>query len=80
MAYINGQPLARYYGVGPQFTHYCPSGFLQEGSNELILFETLYPRANQSVSFMSAHLHVAPHKTDDAPLRNGGDEPHVDRS
>ena len=49
MAYINGQPLARYYGVGPQFTHYCPSGFLQEGSNELILFETLYPRANQSV-------------------------------
>jgi hypothetical protein len=58
MAYVNGHALARYYGIGPQFTHYCPSGFLREGSNELVLFETLYPQANHSVSFMAQHLQV----------------------
>jgi hypothetical protein len=65
MAYVNGHALARYYGVGPQFTHYCPSGFLQEGSNELILFETLWPTANYSVSFMAQHLRVGPADDDE---------------
>lgn len=58
MAYINGHALARYYHIGPQFTHYCPGGFLREGSNELILFETVYPKANRSVSFMAQHLRL----------------------
>jgi hypothetical protein len=53
MAYVNGHALARYYGVGPQLTHYCPSGFLREGSNELILFETLYPQVNRTISASS---------------------------
>ena len=58
MAYVNGHALARYFDAGPQYTHYCPSDWLREGGNELILFETLYPQANRSVSFMSQHLHV----------------------
>ena len=57
-AYVNGNALARYYNVGPQFTHYCPSGFLEEGVNELILFETLYAHGNRSVSFRTEHLVV----------------------
>ena len=58
MAYVNGHALARFYHIGPQYTHYCPSGFLHEGENELILLETLYPPAIRSVSFMSEHLVV----------------------
>lgn len=58
MAYINGRALARYNHAGPQFTHYCPSGFLREGNNELILFETVYSQANRTVSFMTQHLRV----------------------
>ena len=58
MAYVNGHALARYYHIGPQFSHYCPSGFLREGANELILFETVYPQANRTVSFLTQHLQV----------------------
>ena len=34
-AYVNGHALARFFDVGPQYTHYCPAGFLAEGVNEV---------------------------------------------
>ena len=38
---VNGHNLGRYYNsAGPQKTLYLPAPFLQEGSNEIIVFET----------------------------------------
>ena len=60
MVWINGHALARFWSVGPQYTHYCPAGWLVQGNNELIIFETEgAPRANLTVGFMAEHLSVA---------------------
>ena len=39
--WVNGFNLSRYWvSVGPQKTFYIPAGLLNEGNNEIILFET----------------------------------------
>jgi hypothetical protein len=79
MAYVNGHALARFFDVGPQYTHYCPAGFLKEGSNEVILFETLYAQSNRSLSFMSHHLHVPSAPCSKAPAAPPGFKVHAAR-
>jgi beta-galactosidase len=54
-AWVNGNNLARYWSIGPQYSHYCPAGFLLEGENEVVLFETGSPDANLTVTFEAAH-------------------------
>ena len=39
MAFLNGQPLGRFWSVGPQFTLYTPGPWLKPGSNEIVLFD-----------------------------------------
>ena len=38
--WVNGHNVARYWGIGPQFSFYCPSGWLVEGQNDVVAFET----------------------------------------
>ena len=40
VAFINGHNLGRFWQVGPTLSLYIPKGFLKEGENELIIFET----------------------------------------
>ena len=54
-AWVNGNNLARYTAQGPQFTFYCPAGFLNEGNNEVVLFETGDAPADFTVEFKAAH-------------------------
>lgn len=37
---VNGHHLGRYWSIGPVLSLYCPKGFLREGKNEVIIFET----------------------------------------
>lgn len=36
---VNGFVLGRIFAVGPQQTLYLPAGLLQEGENEIVVFE-----------------------------------------
>ena len=59
-AFINGHNLARYVSTGPQFSFYCPAGFLKVGTNELILFETDGAPSNRTVEFTAMQTVVGP--------------------
>jgi len=39
MAFLNGQPLGRFWSVGPEFSLYAPGPWLHAGSNEVIVFD-----------------------------------------
>ena len=39
MAFLNGQPLGRFWFVGPQFTLYTPGPWLQAGENDVTVFD-----------------------------------------
>ena len=58
--WVNNNNLARYWSVGPQFSFYCPAGFLTEGQNEVILLETGGAPANLTVEFKAAHTTIGP--------------------
>jgi beta-galactosidase len=54
MVWVNGHLLGRYHLIGPQLTLYCPRAFVQQGENEVIIFE-LEKIANEfSVTFDDA--------------------------
>jgi beta-galactosidase len=36
---LNGQPLGRFWSVGPEFTLYTPGPWLHPGANEIVLFD-----------------------------------------
>lgn len=58
-AFVNGNNVARYWGaVGPQYSFYVPAGWLHEGVNEVILFETSGLPTNMTVEFKAAHTIV----------------------
>jgi len=61
-AWVNGNNVARYWSsVGPQYSFYCPAGFLVEGENEVVLFETSSQAfANLTVELKAAHIIVGP--------------------
>jgi beta-galactosidase len=39
IAFLNAQPLGRFWSVGPQFTLYTPGPWLRPGANSIILFD-----------------------------------------
>jgi beta-galactosidase len=39
MAFLNGQPLGRFWSVGPEFTLYTPGPWLHPGDNSIVLFD-----------------------------------------
>lgn len=45
LAYVNGHPLGRFWGIGPQQTLYTPGCWLKPGENELLVFDILGPAA-----------------------------------
>jgi beta-galactosidase len=39
MAFLNGQPLGRFWSVGPEFTLYTPGPWLHAGANDVVIFD-----------------------------------------
>ena len=39
IAFLNEQPLGRFWSVGPQFTLYAPAPWLHAGPNSIVLFD-----------------------------------------
>jgi beta-galactosidase len=39
IAFLNSQPLGRFWSVGPEFTLYTPGPWLHAGTNEIVLFD-----------------------------------------
>ena len=44
LVYLNGHPLGRIWDIGPQQTLYVPGPWLNEGQNELLIFDIIGPR------------------------------------
>ena len=53
VAFLNGQPLGRFWSIGPQFTLYTPGPWLRSGSNDITIFD-LQGSAAESLT-TSAH-------------------------
>jgi beta-galactosidase len=49
--WINGQPLGRFWDIGPQRTLYLPAPWLKKGRNEIVVFD-LEGQAGRSVGFI----------------------------
>lgn len=58
-AFINGFNLQRYWGIGPQYSFYCPAEVLVEGENQVVLFETSYAPLNFTVEFRANHSGIS---------------------
>ena len=43
--WVNGHNLGRYWNIGPQKRLYCPSSWLREGMNEIMIFDLLQTEA-----------------------------------
>jgi beta-galactosidase len=41
IVFVNGHNLGRYWHIGPQQTLYCPGVWLQQGRNQIVVFEQL---------------------------------------
>lgn len=39
LVWINGHNIGRYWNIGPQQKLFCPSGFMREGVNEIMVFD-----------------------------------------
>ena len=39
IAFLNRQPLGRFWSIGPEFTLYTPGPWLHTGANEIVLFD-----------------------------------------
>jgi beta-galactosidase len=39
MVFINGRPLGRFWNIGPQLSLYCPAPWLNQGLNEVLVFD-----------------------------------------
>ena len=50
--FVNGQPLGRFWNIGPQGTLYLPAPWLKKGQNEIVVFD-LNGKANPSVPFLA---------------------------
>jgi beta-galactosidase len=45
--WVNGYNIGRYWNIGPQQTLYVPAEWLKKGKNEIIVFEQLFPWADE---------------------------------
>ena len=61
IAFLNAQPLGRFWSVGPQFTLYTPRPWLHDGANDIILFD-LNGTANESLTTID-HADYGPSKS-----------------
>jgi beta-galactosidase len=50
--WINGQPLGRFWNIGPQRTLYLPAPWLKKGRNEIVVFD-LSGQAGRTVPFLA---------------------------
>lgn len=50
--FINGQPLGRFWGVGPQGALYLPAPWLKKGENEVIVFD-LDGQPDRTLNFLT---------------------------
>ena len=50
--FVNGQPLGRFWNIGPQGTLYLPAPWLKKGKNELVVFD-LNGQGNPSLPFVA---------------------------
>jgi beta-galactosidase GanA len=39
VVWVNGHNLGRYWNIGPQQRLYCPASWLQQGNNEIVVFD-----------------------------------------
>jgi beta-galactosidase len=51
MVFLNGQPLGRFWKIGPQQTLYLPAPWLKKGRNEIVVFD-LEGASGRSVGFL----------------------------
>jgi beta-galactosidase len=61
--FINGQPLGRFWKIGPQGTLYLPAPWLKKGANEIVVFD-LNGVPNSTVPFL-AHAILDDTRKDD---------------
>ncbi len=50
--FVNGEPLGRFWNVGPQGTLYLPAPWLRKGANEIVVFD-LEGRPDRTVDFLA---------------------------
>ncbi len=50
--FINGQPLGRFWKIGPQGTLYLPAPWLKKGNNEIVVFD-LKGQGNPTLPFLA---------------------------
>jgi beta-galactosidase len=50
--FINGQPLGRFWKIGPQATLYLPAPWLKKGENEIVIFD-LDSEPNPTIPFLA---------------------------
>jgi beta-galactosidase len=53
--WINGEPLGRFWNVGPQQTLYLPAPWLKKGKNEIVVFD-LNGESRRSVPFLAKSI------------------------
>jgi beta-galactosidase len=53
--WINGQPLGRFWDIGPQRTLYLPAPWLKKGQNEIVVFD-LNGQAGRTVPFLATAI------------------------
>lgn len=53
LVYVNGHPLGRFWEIGPQQTLYMPGCWLNEGENEILVFDVIGPKAARAEGLSS---------------------------
>ncbi|MCM1332364.1 MAG: beta-galactosidase [Bacteroides sp.] len=48
LVYVNGNPLGRFWEIGPQQTLYLPGCWLKKGENEIVVFDIIGPKEAKS--------------------------------
>lgn len=74
IAWVNGFNLGRYWSAGPQRTLYVPGPLLQQGRNEIILFELHSGPANCEIELTDTPDLGTVAQVDDAVLNFANDE------
>ncbi len=66
--WLNGQPLGRFWNIGPQFTLYVPGPWLKKGRNEIVAFD-LAGVSGRQLPFLTHPLLDSPLHTYEGRLR-----------
>jgi len=51
LIFINGHNLGRYWNIGPQQRLYCPASWLNEGENEILVFDLLQSQPKEITGY-----------------------------